>query len=160
MTLARLGAAAAMACAAWRGVAAQNSTPRYAEYRGDVVISRGTAVQAGVGEVVPLGVYVRLGFDAAAGATWRDGSAHASGRADAIARFLLDPFREIPIAVSVGGGLSVPYAQGDTKTRPYLTAVIDVEGRKHGALTPAVQIGLGGGVRVGLVFRASPNTRR
>jgi hypothetical protein len=39
--------------------------------------------------------------------------------------------------------------------RPYLTVVIDVEGRMRGPVTPALQVGLGGGTRVGVVLRAS-----
>jgi hypothetical protein len=33
--------------------------------------------------------------------------------------------------------------------------VADLEGRKRGAITPAIQIGLGGGARVGVVLRTS-----
>jgi hypothetical protein len=51
--------------------------------------------------------------------------------------------------------LSLPYTKGDTRTRPYLTAVIDVEGRQRGRFTPALQVGLGGGTRVGVVIRSS-----
>lgn len=134
---------------------AQNQPPTYAEYRADGIIGRGTTVQGGAGASVPLGVYVRLGVDAAAGATWRDQTSRASGRVDVIARFLLDPFRETPLGLSFGGGLSVPYTDGDARLRPYLTVVIDVEGRMRGPVTPAVQLGLGGGTRIGFVLRAS-----
>jgi len=44
--------------------------------------------------------------------------------------------------------------------RPLLTAVIDLEGKRHGAYTPALQVGLGGGVRVGVALRRSPANRR
>ena len=129
--------------------------PLYAELRVDAIVARQTAAQAGAGVVIPLGIYVRFSIDAAGGATFGDGTSRASGRVDAISRFLLDPFRETPVALSVGGGLSVPYVDGQSRVRPYLTAVVDVEGRKRGKFTPALQIGLGGGARVGLVFRAS-----
>jgi hypothetical protein len=156
-------AACAAVCAAVSGLcvtppraAAQlPAVPRYAEYRADVIVGRGTAVQAGAGEVIPLDTYVRLGIDAAVGPAWRDGGMHASGRVDAIGRFLLDPFREIPVAVSLGGGVSVPYTSGDAHLRPYATVVLDVEGRKRGGWTPAVQLGLGGGARLGVVLRRS-----
>jgi hypothetical protein len=128
----------------------------YPEFRADAIIARQTAVQAGAGVVVPLGIYVRFSVDAAGGATFAEGSSRASGRVDAIGRFLLDPFRETPVALSIGGGVSVPYIDGQDRVRPYLTAVVDVEGRQHGKLTPALQIGLGGGARVGFVLRASP----
>jgi len=131
------------------------SAPRYAEFRLDAIMSAATSAQVGAGVVMPLGTYVRFGIDAAGGATFRDGSARASGRVDAIARFLLDPFREAPFGLSLGGGLSLPYADGDKRVQPYLTAVIDIEARRRGSVTPALQFGLGGGARVGLVLRTS-----
>lgn len=134
---------------------AQNQPPPYAEYRADGIFGRGTSAQGGVGASIPLGIYVRLGVDAAAGATWRDQTTRTSGRVDVIGRFLLDPFRETPVGLSFGGGVSVPYTDGDPRVRPYLTVVIDVEGRMHGPVTPALQVGLGGGTRVGVVLRAS-----
>jgi hypothetical protein len=85
---------------------------------------------------------------------------NASGRFDAIGRFLFDPFREIPFGMSLGGGLSLPYAVRDPRLRPYLTTVLDVEGRMRGSLTPALELGLGGGARIGLVLRASPGRWR
>ena len=129
--------------------------PLYPEFRADAIVGRQTAAQAGAGVVIPAGIYVRFSVDVAGGATFADGASRASGRIDAVGRFLLDPFRETPVAVSFGGGLSVPYVDGQTHVRPYLTAVIDVEGRQRGPVTPALQIGLGGGARVGLVLRAS-----
>ena len=85
---------------------AQNQPPAYAEYRADAIVGRGTAAQGGAGVVVPLGIYVRLGIDAAAGATWRGDATRASGRVDVIGRFLLDPFRETRLGLSLGGGVS------------------------------------------------------
>lgn len=134
---------------------AQQKIPMFAEYRGDAIVGRGTAVEGGAGLVVPAGIYVRTSIDGAAGVTWRDGETRASGRVDVIGRFLLDPFREVPIGVSLGGGVSVPYASGDAHVRPYLTAVVDIEGRGRGGVTPALQLGFGGGTRVGVVLRTS-----
>ena len=144
-----------MFAAAVQAGAQAPATPRYAEFRADAIIARGTSAQGGLGMVIPLGTYVRLGIDAAAGATFRDGSSRTSGRVDAIGRFLLDPFREAPVAVSVGGGLSLQYVDGDKRVRPYLTAVVDIEGRRRGVVTPAIQFGFGGGTRVGVVLRTS-----
>jgi hypothetical protein len=151
-----------VAALAWRPAraSAQIRTPTVAEYRADAIVARGTATELGVGAVIPAGVYVRTSIDGAAGVTWRDGGAHASGRVDVISRFLLDPYREVPIGVSLGGGVSVPYASGDRNVRPYLTAVVDIEGRRRGSLTPAIQIGLGGGARIGVVLRASARAWR
>lgn len=142
--------------------AAQSAIARpapYLEYRADVITGDGATAHGGAGLTVPIGYYVRLGFIGAAGATWRAEVVHPSARTDVIARFSLDPFREVPVGLSLGGGLSVPYEEG-RRVRPYLTAVIDIEGRRRGAFTPAVQIGLGGGARVGLVLRHSASRWR
>jgi hypothetical protein len=136
------------------------AAPRYVEYRADAIITRGTAAELGAGVVIPTDTYVRVSLDGAAGSTWRDGAMHGSGRVDAIGRFLLDPFREVPVGVSLGGGVSVPYVAGDAHVRPYLTVVVDVEGRMRGGFTPAVQLGLGGGARIGVVLRRSPGRYR
>lgn len=135
---------------------AQLLAPAYGEYRGDALIGRGTSAQAALGAVFLMGTYVRTSLDVAGGATWHDNETRASGRADVIARFLLDPFREVPVGLSVGGGVSVPYVSGDAHVRPFLTAVVDVEGRMRRSITPAIQIGLGGGTRIGVVLRTSP----
>jgi hypothetical protein len=140
--------------------AQQQKVPTFVEYRADAIVGRGTAVEGGAGIVIPAGAYVRTSIDGAGGVTWVDGSTRASGRVDMITRFLLDPYREVPIGVSLGGGVSVPYASGDRNVRPYLTAVVDVEGRLRHRVTPAVQIGFGGGTRVGFVLRTSPGAWR
>lgn len=133
--------------------------PPYAEYRVDAISARDFTAQAGAGVNVPMGIYVRLGLIGSVGATGASGDYSLSGRTDAIARFLFDPLREMPWALSLGGGVSVPYEKG-TRVRPLLTAVIDLEGRQHGSFTPALQVGLGGGLRVGLALRGSPANRR
>jgi hypothetical protein len=137
-------------------LAAQLLAPSYIEYRADGIVGRGTSAQAGLGAVYQLGTYVRTSVDAAGGATWHDGATLGSGRVDVIARFLLDPFREAPLGLSVGGGVTVPYLNGDAHLRPLLTAVVDVEGRLRHDITPALQLGLGGGGRIGIVLRTSP----
>jgi hypothetical protein len=136
--------------------AQQYQVPRYDEYRADVIAGNGVAAQAGVGEVIPLDIYTRLSVDGALGETFRDGSAHESGRVDVLGRFLLDMFRDSPYGLSLGGGVSVPYTSGDKHLRPYLVVVADVEGRRYGPITPAIQIGVGGGARIGFVLRTSP----
>ena len=134
--------------------------PPYEEFRADAIVGDGTAVQGGAGIVFPAGIYMRVNVDGAAGTRFREGESRTSGRVDLIARFLLDPFRETPIGLSLGGGVTVPYTDGETGVQPYLTAVIDIEGSRHGRFTPALQIGLGGGARVGIVLRTSTRAFR
>jgi hypothetical protein len=126
------------------------------EYRADVLFGRGTAGQVGAGVQLPLGYYVRLGVTGAAGVTWRDGDSVGGGRVDIVARYLLDPFREVAWTPSFGGGLTVRYDDGDERPHAYLAVVLDVEGpRLRRALSPAFQIGLGGGTRLGFVLRTT-----
>jgi len=143
----------AMAAGARLGAQLPKLRP-YPEFRADALFGGGSTVQGGAGVAIPLGVYVRLGIDAAAGATWDDDRTRGSERIEAVARFLLDPFREAPIGLSMGGGASLRYVGGG-HVQPYLVAVVDVEGRRHAGFTPAVQVGLGAGTRVSIVLRRS-----
>jgi hypothetical protein len=133
--------------------------PPYGEYRVDAIDGRHPSVQAGAGLTVPMGIYVRVTATGGIGPEWRDNQTLVAGRTDIIARFLLDPFRQTPVALSMGGGVSVPYERG-VRVRPLLTAVIDVEGRSRGRVTPAIQVGLGGGARLGVALRTSVRNRR
>jgi hypothetical protein len=141
--------------------AARSSLPPL-ELRVDAIdvrsIDTGT-LQGGVGANVPLGTYVRLELVGAAGITRVDSVNHNSARVDAIARFLLDPFNEATWGLSLGGGMSAIF-EASAVTREYLVVVADLEAPRIGAVTPALQIGLGGGVRIGLVIRASRAGRR
>lgn len=153
MNLRRVIAAAALLAGARLGAQQPRLRP-YPEFRADGVFGAGTTVQGGAGVAIPLGVYVRLGVDGAAGATWDHDQTRSSERVDAVARFLLDPFREMPIGLSMGGGASVRYVDGD-RVRPYLVAVVDMEGRRRSGFTPALQVGLGGGARISIILRRS-----
>ncbi len=135
--------------------------PTYAELRADGIFSsdRITAL-AGAGVVVPAGNYTRISLGAGAGAERRSSETQFAGRVDLIARFLLDPLREMPWGISLGGGLTVPYGEGTQGVQPLMMAVIDVEGRRGRRFTPALQVGLGGGTRVALVFRSSSRAWR
>jgi hypothetical protein len=140
------------------------------ELRLDVIAGHQPAVQLGGGVQVPMGYYVRVGLDAAAGVVTGDreaptGSAGApprrlDARADLLVRFLLDPFRQSAYGLSVGGGLSARAEPGD-RVRPRLLVAMDLEGRRsrHG-LVPALQLGLGGGVRIGVVLRRGERLMR
>lgn len=132
------------------------------ELRADIIdprsIHQGT-LQGGVGANVPMGSYVRLELVGGAGVTRADTMTSTSGRVDAIGRFLLDPFGESPWGLSIGGGMSVRFAQS-SRTRAYLLVVMDLEAPPIGVVVPAVQLGLGGGFRAGIVVRAYRSGRR
>jgi len=167
----RLLAAAALltACAAAAG--AQIPKPSVQpELRLDVIAGHQPAVQAGAGVQIPIGYYVRLGLDGTLGVATGDrkariGTADASpgrldGRVDLLVRFLLDPFRQSAYGLSVGGGLSARAEPAD-RVRPRLLVAADLEGHRstHG-IVPAIQLGLGGGVRIGVVVRRGARVMR
>ena len=125
----------------------------------DVRSTRFGTYQAGIGTNLPLGYYVRLEIDGAGGITRRDSVDHKSGRVDAIARFLLDPFAESDWGLSIGGGLSAMFEENEP-AREYLVVVVDLEAPRVAGIVPALQVGLGGGLRIGIVARAYRSGRR
>ena len=131
----------------------------YAEVRAEAIIAEPNAAQLGAGVQLPLGFYARLGVDVSGGVARAHDASFATARGDAIMRFLLDPFRETPWALSAGAGVSVRYTD-PSAWRAFLAVVIDVEGRRAGGITPAFQVGLGGGVRLGVVLRTSSRAYR
>jgi hypothetical protein len=148
-----LFALAPAACASAQALARRSPPPF--EMRLDAIDVRSMesgTLQLGAGVNLPLGYYARLEIDGAGGVTRRDSIDHASGRVDVLARFLLDPFAESAWGLSIGGGMSVLFADS-ARTHEYLVVVADLETPHIGAIVPAVQLGLGGGVRVGVVAR-------
>jgi hypothetical protein len=130
------------------------------EVRLDLVLPR-AGIEAGAGMQVPMGYYVRLGADLAVGARGSPlSAAHPTGRIDLLGRFLLDPFRQSPFGVSAGAGISTRFESG-TRATPLLLVALDVEGRRAAnGWVPALQLGLGGGTRIGVVLRrAQPGYR-
>lgn len=125
----------------------------------DVSSASSGTLQGGAGANVPLGYYVRLELVGAGGVTRRDSVNYNSGRVDALARFLFDPFNDVPWGLSIGGGMSAIFEQGTT-TREYLVVVVDLEAPHIASITPALQVGLGGGLRVGVVLRPHRSGRR
>ena len=108
--------------------------------------------QAGIGANIAAGYYLRIGADAAAGVSTRDGSAVASGRIDLVTRYLLDPFREFRCGPYAGAGFT---AQWDRRAgwRGDLLLLIGIEGPVHAGWGSSVELGLGGGARLGVVLR-------
>ena len=130
------------------------------ELRADAFSGRPAAAHAGAGIALRLGYYARLALVAGAGvsheaddaSTGRLADTRASGRVELLGRFVLDPFREGARGPYAAGGLSQRLEAG-LRPRTRLTAVIGMEGRPRGAWAPSLEVGFGGGVRVGLVLR-------
>ena len=106
-------------------------------------------VEGGAGIEIPVGYYTRIGVTGAAGSI----DSEATGRFDVLARFLFDPFLQQRWGLSAGAGVSLRVREGD-RVRPYILTVIDLEG-PHSAngLSPALQFGLGAGIRIGGALR-------
>lgn len=138
-----------LVAAALRGAGAQSLQP---EARVDVHGPAPASLEPGVGITTPLGTYVRLGATAGYPVVGRDEARHL--RADLVARVTLDPFRQERFGISIGGGVTV------RGSRAYLAALLDIEGPALGRVVPAIQAGVSGGVRAGLVLRRAIPGRR
>ena len=135
--------------------------PLQAEGRIDGIFAHTSGVEAGVGVSIPTGIYVRTGWVAAAGV----GEHGAEGRTDLLSRFSLDPFRQSRWSLYGGGGISGRYRTSeDGGSRAYLLLFIGLEGPlplgETAGWVPAIELGLGGGARVGLILRRGINARR
>lgn len=142
---------------------AQQAPPTYPtralqpELRLDYFGAAPSSVQAAAGGVLAMGHYVRLS-GVLGGGPALDGSG-AALRADIIVRFTLDPFRQSRWGAALGAGLSVRHDPG-RGTRPLLALTADVDPPGHRAWQPSVQVGMGGGLRVGLGLRRTRQMRR
>jgi len=135
-------------------------TPRWQpEARADFIGARAATAHLGAGISIPASTYVRLGLVAAAGQSWSDGEAHAAGRVDGLVRFVVDPLREFRWAPYASGGVGAIYDHSDD-WRVVLVGVIGIEGPASGSIIPAVEVGFGGGARVGVVLRRTMPGRR
>ena len=131
------------------------------EVRVDAIFARTAGVEAAYGFTVPAGIYVRSGLVGGVGA----GRHGVEGRTDLISRFSFDPFRQSRWAPYAGAGLSGRYrSKLDGGSRAYILVFLGVEGPlplgETSGWVPAVELGLGGGARVGLILRRGINARR
>lgn len=138
---------------------AQRPADRPMEFRVDAISSRAATIQLGGGVSVPAGIYARMGVVAAGGIAVRHDSVRAAARFDGSIRFLLDPLREYPIGLYGIGGVSLMYDAFE-RWRPLVVLGVGAETRSRHGRTTAVELALGGGVRVGVVLRRATVTRR
>jgi hypothetical protein len=139
-------------------VSARAPTLRFTA-RVDAFMARSEALHAGLGIATDLGSYVRLDAALAGGAAQVERTTVASGRAEVVARFLLDPFRQSRWGFYGGGGLIARYDDGPGATG-YLTLLVGAELPGTGRTLKAVEVGVGGGTRIGLVIRRGRPNRR
>jgi len=123
------------------------------ERRIEVAPTPAAGIAAGLGINVRAGYYARVGVHAAAGIVRRGDGVVGVQRVEAVSRFLFDPFGEFPRGLYGGGGFAVRRAPGDP-VRGDLVVVVGVEGPLGTRRTiPAVELALGGGARLAVVFR-------
>ena len=123
------------------------------ELRADATAATSPAAHLGVGLNVRAGWYARLGAALALGAAeGAGGEWQASQRADLTVRFLLDPFAERRTGFYGGAGVTARL-DGDAPVDARLLLLLGAEGRPRRGVRPSLEIGLGGGVRVGVVLR-------
>lgn len=137
---------------------AQPASPRW-EGRVEGTAAEAPGAHLGIGIGLRAGWYARPSVHLAAGAVrgsddvWR-----GSQRADVMLRFLLDPFGERPRGWYGGAGVSLQQVAG--RSRGSLLLLAGVEGRARRGVRPALEVGIGGGVRFGVVLRrARPDSR-
>jgi hypothetical protein len=147
-------------------VRAQDRAPIRPEVRVDATSATVQRLELSAGAAIPLGTYVRLALLAGGGLARDDrsgspayGDRVAAARADVVARFQLDPFHQSLHGAYSGAGLSYLASKGE-RGRLYLTLLAGLELRDRGHIVPAIELGLGGGVRIGIALRrATPRWR-
>ncbi|HVA57993.1 MAG: hypothetical protein WBQ26_15730 [Gemmatimonadaceae bacterium] len=133
--------------------------PSQPEIRADLLGPSPYTVQLGGGVNLGAGYYQRVELDGAIGARRRGSGLVGTARADALLRLLLDPFGQERWGLSLAGGVSLRDEAGD-KVRPYLAGAVELEGPITHGVRVAYQLGLGGGVRLGVVIRRTRTTWR
>lgn len=128
------------------------------EVRGDLLAAREVTVHGGAAVLWPIGRSVRLGVQGGAGVTRLDDvpaggdEQVGSARAELVAQFELDPFTERRWGLYGAAGGGVLAVRGRSG-RALVFAAVGVERRTSARVVPALELGLGGGVRVGVVLR-------
>ena len=119
------------------------------EARLDLIAGSDAAMHAGFGIITPVSTYFSLGGTVAAGIS----KTGFSGRGDLYSRFSLDPYHEYWWEPYLGGGVTVRADGGGPGTRTYLLGILGFDGPSAGGIAPGVELGIGGGVRLGVTLR-------
>ncbi|HZF67516.1 MAG TPA: hypothetical protein VEZ47_05735 [Gemmatirosa sp.] len=150
---------AARAAAAEAQLPAARAPALRPELRLDGTFGAQGSALAGLGLATDAGRAVRLALTVGGGAARLGGGWQPAGGATLVGRFLLDPFRQARRGLYVGGGVGARVARRDAP-RWLLLGVVGLEPPAGGRIVPAVELGLGGGVRAAVVLRRLPKDRR
>jgi hypothetical protein len=134
------------------GAHAQRERHARTELRTDLFIAHRPTVHIGVGVAIPLTTYMRVAGIIAGGAVSADSSVEPAARGEVLARFVLDPLGERRWGLYGAAGVGA-FWDNETAWRGRLVLSAGIEGRLRGAWTPAFEVGLGEGLRVGVVLR-------
>jgi hypothetical protein len=115
----------------------------------DLLGGNPTALQAGAGIAFPFSNYFSLGAAVGAGIS----KTGFSARLDGFGQFSLDPYHQLEWEPYIGGGVTVRGDGGGPGTRTYLLGFIGANGPSTGSIAPGVELGFGGGVRLGVTMR-------
>lgn len=127
------------------------------ELRAEGVAAEQPSALFGAGVNVRAGWYVRAGVLLAAGAAWPESDrAVGLARLDATMRFHLDPFADRARGLYAGGGISLAHrGGGDGLQDPLLMLLVGVEGAPEAGRVWAFEVGVGGGLRLGVARRSA-----
>jgi hypothetical protein len=127
------------------------------ESRLEAVAADVPSAVAGLGINVRAGWYVRAGALLAAGVAVPDnGAQRGLMRLDATVRFHLDPFAERRRGLYAGAGITAAHhGAGAGAQPPQLMFLAGIEGQIQRGRVWALELGLGGGVRLGLARRSA-----
>ncbi len=117
--------------------------------RFDLIAGSTTAGQLGAGLSVPFSNYFAVGGTLGAGIS----ETGFSARGDLFTRFSLDPYRQFPWEPYFGVGSTTRLDTGGPGTRTYLLGFFGFNGPKTGKVAPGVEVGVGGGIRLGVTLR-------
>ena len=120
--------------------------------RADAILAREAAGHLAAGLSLPVARYVRVDLTVGGGIGERPaGGTRGAGRADLLGRFVLDPEFTREWAMYGAAGVGVIAAGGTT--RELLLVALGAEGPRWGGAVPFAEVGLGGGIRLGVGVR-------
>lgn len=125
------------------------------EARAEMLAARNTTMHGGAAALWPVSPFLRVGVLAAAGVTRGPATSDdhaASARAEVVARFTPNPdpaARWRPYGQATAGVLAV---RGNTG-RALVSVAVGAEHAPIGIIRPAIELGIGGGLRVAIALR-------
>ncbi len=145
---------------AWRvsRADAQGTPPSITpEIRTDAIVARSTVFQVAAGAAIPTGDYLWVGADLGAGVvTGR--AVEPSASLDVTGRLHLDSDGDTQWAPYLVGGMTYRADRG-ARGALYLLIALGVHAPARAGVVPALEVGLGGGVRAGIVLRRAARRR-